>query len=279
TRELATTETNELITLMVGRELQSKYTGSHESQGTNEVIFEVKNLTRKDGKVKDINFDLFKGEILGFAGLIGSGRTELMNSIVASDPISSGEIILNGKKLKLKNPYDAVKNNIAYITENRRETGFFPNFEIWKNISISSLASDSKFGGLYGLVNTKKELEWAEKQKEAMSIRCSSVHQNITELSGGNQQKVIIGRWLAAGSDLFIFDEPTRGIDVGAKSEIYKIMRQLADSGKGVLVVSSELPELLSICDRIAVFNEGRLNGILSSEEATEERIMEKATS
>ncbi|MGV2939644.1 sugar ABC transporter ATP-binding protein [Mesobacillus sp. LC4] len=279
TRELATTETNELITLMVGRELQSKYTGSHEHQGTNEVIFEVKNLTRKDGKVKDINFELYKGEILGFAGLIGSGRTELMNSIVASEPISSGEINLNGKKLKLKNPYDAVKNNIAYITENRRETGFFPNFEIWKNISISSLASDSKFGGLYGLVNTKKELEWAEKQKEAMSIRCSSVHQNITELSGGNQQKVIIGRWLAAGSDLFIFDEPTRGIDVGAKSEIYKIMRQLADSGKGVLVVSSELPELLSICDRIAVFNDGRLNGILSSEEATEERIMEKATS
>lgn len=280
TRELVTTETKELITLMVGRELQSKYTTSQPQQhGTSEVIFEVKNLTRKDEKVRDITFQVFKGEILGFAGLIGSGRTELMNAIVASDPIKSGEITLNGKKVKLKNPYDAVKNNIAYITENRRETGFFPNFEIWKNISISSLVSNSRFGGLSGLVNRKQELEWAENQKAKLAIRCSSVQQNITELSGGNQQKVIIGRWLAAGSDLFIFDEPTRGIDVGAKSEIYKIMRELADSGIGVLVVSSELPELLAICDRIAVFNEGQLNGILSSEEATEEKIMAKATS
>jgi len=280
TRDLATTETNELIKLMVGRELQSRYESSlSKDLEKSEVIFEVKDLTRKDEKVKSISFELYKGEILGFAGLIGSGRTELMNAIVASDPIKTGEIILNGQSLKMKNPYDAVKNNIAYITENRRETGFFPNFEIWKNISISSLASNSKFGGLSGFVNRKQELKIAENQKGKLSIRCSSVHQNITELSGGNQQKVIIGRWLAAGSDLFIFDEPTRGIDVGAKSEIYKIMRELADHGVGVLVVSSELPELLAICDRIAVFNEGRLNGILTSEEATEEKIMEKATS
>lgn len=280
TRDLAETETDELITLMVGRELQSKYTkNENELAGSEEVIFEVKGLTRKDNKVRNISFQLKKGEILGFAGLIGSGRTELMNAIVGSAPISSGEIILNQKVLKIKNPYDAVKNKIAYITENRRETGFFHNFEIWKNISISNLINDSKFGGLSGLVNKKEELKWAEKQKENLSIKCSSIHQNITELSGGNQQKVIIGRWLAADSDLFIFDEPTRGIDVGAKSDIYKIMRELAENGKGVLVVSSELPELLAICDRIAVFHEGNLNGLFTSEEVTEEKIMAKATS
>ncbi|WP_078544658.1 sugar ABC transporter ATP-binding protein [Litchfieldia alkalitelluris] len=279
TRDLATTETNEMIKLMVGRELQSKYIARKEENGTSEVIFEVKNLTRKDEVVKDINFELYKGEILGFAGLIGSGRTELMNAIVGSDQLKEGELILNGKVLKNKTPYDAVKNRIAYITENRRESGFFPNFEIWRNISISSLINDSKFGGLSGFVNRKKEMSWAAEQKDRLSIKCSSLEQNVTELSGGNQQKVIIGRWLAAGSDLFIFDEPTRGIDVGAKSQIYKIMRELADSGKGVLVVSSELPELLSICDRIAVFHEGKLNGILTSEEATEEKIMAKATS
>lgn len=280
TRDLAVTGTEELITLMVGRELQSKYTkNAHTSNEPAEVIFEVKNLTRKDEKVRDINFQLFNGEILGFAGLIGSGRTELMNAIVGSEPIKSGEMTLNGKQLRLKNPYDAVKNKIAYITENRRETGFFHNFEIWKNISISKLLNDTKLGGLSGLVNKKEEIKWAQIQKDNLSIKCSSVFQNITELSGGNQQKVIIGRWLAAESDLFIFDEPTRGIDVGAKSDIYKIMRELAENGKGVLVVSSELPELLSICDRIAVFQEGKLNGILTSEEATEEKIMAKATS
>lgn len=280
TRDLSTTSTEDMIKLMVGRDVQAKYNGDSELlKKSQEIVFEVKNLTRKDMKVQDISFQLKKGEILGFAGLIGSGRTELMDAIVASEPLKTGEVILNGKSLKLKNPYDAVKNKIAYITENRRETGFFPNFKIWKNVSISSLINDSKLGGLSGLVNKKEELQMAEDQKEVLSIRCSSIYQNITELSGGNQQKVIIGRWLAADSDLFIFDEPTRGIDVGAKSEIYRIMRKLADSGKGVLVVSSELPELLAICDRIAVFQEGRLNGILTSDEATEEKIMEKATS
>nr|AFV25728.1 sugar transporter [Alkalihalobacillus alcalophilus ATCC 27647 = CGMCC 1.3604] len=279
TRDLATIETNELITLMVGRELQSKYTARNQSQGTSEVVLEVKNFTRKDEKIKGVNFQLYKGEILGFAGLIGSGRTELMNAIVGSAPIKSGELILNGQRLKIKTPYDAVKNKIAYITENRRESGFFPNFEIWKNISISSLIANSNYGGLSGLLNRKEELKWAENQTERLAIKCSSIYQNITELSGGNQQKVIIGRWLAAGSNLFIFDEPTRGIDVGAKSEIYKIMRELADKGVGVLVVSSELPELLAVCDRIAVFQEGELQGILTSEEATEENIMAKATS
>ncbi|GAA0382119.1 sugar ABC transporter ATP-binding protein [Bacillus horti] len=279
TKDIATTETNELITLMVGRELQSKYTAKSESFGTNEVVLEVKDFTRKDEKVKDINFKLYKGEVLGFAGLIGSGRTELMNAIVGSEPIKSGELVLNGQTLKIKTPYDAVKNKIAYITENRRESGFFPNFEIWKNISASSLIAKSRWGGLSGLVKQREEIKRADQQKELLAIKCSSVHQNITELSGGNQQKVIIGRWLSAGSKLFIFDEPTRGIDVGAKSEIYKIMRELADQGVGVLVVSSELPELLAICDRIAVFQEGELKGILTSEEATEEKIMAKATS
>lgn len=279
TKDLADTEQEELISLMVGRELQEKYLSTQSSQKGEEVIFEVKNLTRQDEKVKNISFQLFKGEILGFAGLIGAGRTELMDAIVGSSPIKTGEIILNNTKLKIKNPYHAVKNNIAYITENRRETGFFPNFEIWKNISISKLLRESKVGGLWGLVNRKKEMDIAKEQRENLSIKCSSVEQLVTELSGGNQQKVIIGRWLAAGSDLFIFDEPTRGIDVGAKAEIYKIMRTLAENGVGVIVVSSELPELLSVCDRIIVMREGQITGTFYSNETTEEEIMSKATS
>lgn len=280
TRNLADIEIDELITMMVGRELQYKYNQSIGNKNTkNEVIFEVKNLTRKDGKVKNVSFRLCRGEILGFAGLIGSGRTELMDAIVGSSPIQSGEIWLNNKLLKIKNPYQAVKNKIAYITENRKESGIFHNFEIWKNISVSSLVFTSKYGGLYGLVNKREEMEKAEVQKENLKIKCSSIEQNITELSGGNQQKVIIARWLLAGADLFIFDEPTRGIDIGSKSEIYKIMRNLADEGKGVIVVSSELPELLSICDRIAVFHQGKLNAMIPIEEATEEKIMKKATS
>jgi len=278
TKNVDEVEVNELITMMVGRELVGKYKRvTHAHSGTDRVIFCIKNLSRRDKKVKDISFELYKGEILGFAGMVGSGRTELMNAIFRAVEVDSGEMFMNGKKVNIKNTYQAVKNNIALITENRREYGFFHNFEIWRNISIVPLIKNSLFGGIGGLLNNKKERTIAEIQKDALKIKCSSINQNTVDLSGGNQQKVIIAKWLAAQQNLIIFDEPTKGIDIGAKVEIYNIMRDLANKGKGIIMVSSELPELLSVCDRIVVMRDGKIKAIVSSEEATEENIMKHA--
>jgi ABC-type sugar transport system, ATPase component len=280
TRDIKDVTREDLVTMMVGRAVNERHLKRQDSEhnGT-ETILKVEGLTRKDEKVRDVSFELRKGEILGFAGLIGSGRTELMNAIYGASPIKAGRIELFGKEIEVKSPYHAIKLGIGHVTENRKESGFLKNFEIWKNISICKLLKESSLSGTWGLVDSKNEIKLAEKFKQAVNIKCSSVEQNITELSGGNQQKVLVAKWLAAGSRLIIFDEPTKGIDIGARGEIYKIMRDLAESGVGVLVVSSELPELLSVCDRIIVFREGAINGTLSNEEATEEKIMMAATS
>ena len=270
---------DDLVTMMVGRELQSKYHAtSHDRATLGEVVLEVSNLTRKDGYVKDINFKLHKGERLGFSGLVASGRTETMEAIYGAVPISSGELRLNGKQLRIRNTYDALKHGIALVTENRRETGFFHNFSIRRNLSLAKQLKDSKGGGLYGLVSGAQERKISAEQVRAMQIKCATIEQSITELSGGNQQKVILGKWLAAGSKVIIFDEPTKGIDVGTKSEIYKLMRMLCEQGVGVIVVSSELPELLAVCDRILVYYEGRINGEYTIDDATEEKLVYSAT-
>jgi len=275
TRDAKSVTIEEMVKMMVGRELNYKYSGAkHQRRGENEIIFKVENLTRLDEKVKNINFELFRGEILGFAGLIGSGRTELVEAIFGADRIKSGKIYLFGKELKIDNPYKAIKEDIALITEDRRETGLFNNFNIWKNISIIPLIKESRLGGLWGLLNTSREKEYANKQKDALDIKCASIDQNITDISGGNQQKVIVGKWLASQAKLFIFDEPTKGIDVGAKNEIYQIMHNLVEKGSGIIMVSSELPELLTICDRIIVFKGGEIQTVFNIEEATEEKIM-----
>ncbi len=280
TKELSEIKSKEdIVIMMVGRELKDKYlTKGHESTTLNEVIFEAKNITRYDNKVRNVSFKLHKNEILGFAGLVGAGRTELVNVLFGAEKRSEGQVFFKGKELKVKNTYDAVKKGLALLTENRRETGFFHNFEIWKNVSIVKLLRTSKCMGAYGMTKRKIEKQLALEQEAKMDIKCTSVNQNITELSGGNQQKVIIGKWLAADAEMMMFDEPTRGIDVGAKSEIYKIMRQLADEGRGVIMVSSELPELLSLCDRIIVFNNGEIRAQMTSQEATEEKIILAAT-
>jgi len=278
TRTVKDTETSELITMMVGRELQYMYEARNESHFEEGTLLEVHDLTRQDKKVKNISFKLNRGEILGFAGLIGAGRTELMNAIFGAAKISSGEVSVNGKKLKVDNPYNSIKNGLAMVTESRRESGFFPNFPVKSNISILPSIKNSKLLGVWGHTNAKQEKAAALEQKKALNIKCSSIDQSIVDLSGGNQQKVIIGKWLAAESNIFILDEPTRGIDIGAKCEIYEIMRNLVKQGKGVIMVSSELPELLAMCDRIVVFGEGRIKGILSNTEASEERIMHLAT-
>ena len=280
TRLVSEVTADDLVTMMVGRKVQNNY--QHEdapdSYENEEVLFEVQNLSRKDGKVRDVSFKLHKGEILGFSGLVGSGRSEMMNSIFGAEPKSKGRILIKGKEVKIRNPYSAIKNGLAMVTENRRETGFFHNFDIKQNISILPFIKTSKASGTIGLVSGKFEKQCAEEQKKNLNIKCASVDQNITELSGGNQQKVILAKWIAADSQIIIFDELTKGIDIGSKSEIYALMRRLADEGKGVLVVSSELPELLAVCDTIAVFREGEIVKTFPHRDATEEKIILAST-
>lgn len=242
------------------------------------VVFEARHISRKDKKADDVSFQVHKKEILGFFGLIGSGRSELMNAIFGADKRESGEILINGKEVSIRTPYDSIKNGLAMVTENRRETGFMHNFDIKQNISIVPFIKTSELRGLWGLIDLKLELDDAAVQKEKLSIKCSSIHENITELSGGNQQKVILGKWMAADSKALIFDEPTKGIDVGSKSEIYILMRRLAEEGKGVIMVSSDLTELLSVCDRICVFRGGKIRKEFTNKDATQENIMKVAT-
>ena len=267
---------NQIVSLMVGRELAHQILRRPKADGepAPEVALKVENVTRDDEKVRNISFELYKGEILGFAGLVGSGRTELMNTLFGAEKMKEGKVWLDGEEIQVRSPYQAVKKGMAFITESRRETGLFDNFDITKNIATVYNIKRTSLAGLSGLIHTKKEREIALKQKKDLSIRCTGVDQMVLSLSGGNQQKVIVGKWLASESNLMIFDEPTRGIDIGAKSEIYQIMRGLADEGKGIIMVSSELPELLMLCDRIVVFNRGEIAAIFDGEEATEEKIM-----
>ena len=259
----------DMVRLMVGRELEKSYQEGHGSFG--EVVFEVKNLSRKDGKVSDFHMQVRKGEIVGLSGLVGAGRSEAMEAIFGAVPKTSGEILLEGKRLTIHTPYDALKNGIGLVTENRRETGFFQNFSNKRNISIASLLKKSKFGGVCGLIQEKNEKEMAEKAKLDLQIKWAGDAQLTKNLSGGNQQKVILGKWISAGVKVLIFDEPTKGIDVGTKSEIYKMMRRLAENGIIVIVVSSEMPELLAVCDRIMVMAEGKVRGEFDITEATED--------
>lgn len=277
TRAIDEVRVEELIQMMVGREVQDRYLADRDLQNE-PIVFEAKNITRADQKVKQVSFDIKKGEVFGFAGLVGSGRTELMEAIFGIAPLSEGEIVLEGEKIANKNPYHVIQKGIGLLTENRRQTGFFHNFSIEENISFIRGIKLAGKGGIGGLLNRKEDFETAEAQMKNLNVKARSVKQNITELSGGNQQKVIIGKWMASDARMLIFDEPTKGIDVGSKSEIYRIMRQLANEGRVVVMVSSELPELLAVCDRVAVFNKGKIEGVLSGQEITEESIMRLAT-
>ena len=269
---------DQLITMMVGRELKESYIPEDKSGITSEKILEVKHLSRKDNTVKDVSFDLFKGEILGFSGLVGAGRTETMCAIYGAAPKSKGEVVLCNKKLDISTPFDGLREGIGLVTENRRETGFFKNFSISRNIILSRQLQQARLGGIWGMIDDSDENTIANKMIDELKIKCVGPEQNITELSGGNQQKCILAKWLSSDVKLVIFDEPTKGIDIGTKSEIYKIMRKLTQKGIGVIVVSSELPELLSICDRIIVMKEGAITATFDSTEATEEKLIKAAT-
>ncbi len=262
-----------IISMMVGRTI---YEATPEVPETpsQEVVLEAKNLNR--GRVvKNVSFNLKKGEILGFSGLVGAGRTEVARAIFGADPIDSGEIYVRGKKVKISSPSDAVMYGIGYLSEDRKRYGLTLKMDVQSNIV---LAAFRKFVGFLGWVNTARTRATAERIVKALQIRTPSLQQKTQNLSGGNQQKVVVGKWLTADTDILIFDEPTRGIDVGAKSEIYRLLNDLAKQGKSIIMISSELPEILRMSHRIVVMCEGRITGELNIGEATQEKIMTYAT-
>lgn len=258
-----------LISLIVGREINSIFDKKENTPG--EVILSVTELTGE--KFKDINFNLRRGEILGIAGLMGSGRTEIVNSIYGLEKIVKGDIFINGKKVKIRSPKDAIKNSIGLVSEDRKKYGLVLGSSVKHNISLSSLEKCKN--GLF--LNLKEENEIANAQINKLNIKTSSSDQLANYLSGGNQQKIVIAKVLLNDVDIIIFDEPTRGIDIGAKSEIYKLMIQLATEGKALIVISSELSEILGLSDRILVIREGEIKAELSQAEATQELIMKHA--
>lgn len=263
--------TDKIIKLMVGRDLTHRFPPKTNKIG--EVILQVKNLTGKyQPSVIDASFELHKGEVLGIAGLVGSRRTELLETIFGIAHKSSGEIILHGKQVENKDSRTAIKNGFALLTEERRANGIFGGLSILFN---SVIANIDHYGAT--ILNNKKMSEDTEWVIKSMKVKTPNQKTPIRSLSGGNQQKVIIGRWLLTKPEILLLDEPTRGIDVGAKFEIYQLINELASKEKGVIVVSSEMPELLGICDRILVMSNGRVAGITETKELTQEKIMEQA--
>jgi ABC-type sugar transport system, ATPase component len=265
-----------IIKGMVGRDLVNRYPSRDVKIG--ETFFEVKNWTvyhptNEERKVvNDVSINVRKGEVVGIAGLMGAGRTELAMSIFGKSygRRISGKVYKNGKEINVSNVNKAIENGIAYVTEDRKEYGLVLIDDIKRNITLANLQGITK----NFVVDDNKEISESQKLRKAMNIKCSSLEQKTGNLSGGNQQKVVLSKWVFTKPDLLILDEPTRGIDVGAKYEIYTIINQLAAEGKGVIVISSELPEILGMCDRIYVMNEGKIMGQLDGAEASQEKIM-----
>lgn len=273
TLDVQQTPVQDIITLMVGRTLSETPNTTH-SHNTHEIALSVKNLSR--GKeIKSVNFSLKRGEILGFAGLMGAGRTEVARAIFGADPKDHGTIAVYGKNVIIQSPFDAVKAGIGYLSEDRKHFGLATEMDVRANIVMTCL---EKFTSKLQILNESAIGIIAQKYIKMLGIRTPSDRQQVRLLSGGNQQKVVIAKWLLRASDILIFDEPTRGIDVGAKAEIYNLLNELAAQGRAIIVISSELPEILRVSHRIAVMREGRLNGILSKEQATQEAIMALAT-
>ena len=259
---------DEIIRLMVGRELTNQFPPKTNKPG--EIALEVEHLTGQYSLLNDVSFKVRRGEIVGLAGLDGSGRTETLENIFGIATRKSGMIKLDGKVMKNRNSRESIKNGFAMLTEERRATGIFGILNIRENTVLSSLKKHKKFG-LLSNKSMKKDTQWSI---DAMRIKTPTQETKIRALSGGNQQKVILGRWLLTEPEVLLLDEPTRGIDVGAKYEIYQLIIDLANQGKIVLVVSSEMPELLGICDRILVMSGGRLSGEVNAKETTQEEIM-----
>lgn len=259
-----------IISTMVGRSLENEYpTRSGHCQ--DDIVFSAKHVSRKN-VLYDVSIDVRKGEILGIAGLVGAGRTELVRAIFGADPVSSKEIYVNGKQVDIKSPKDAIKNSIAMVNEDRKGLGLILKYSVAKNVTICK--PDSVITN--GIYDSRKENEIAREKITELNIKTPSEKQKCIYLSGGNQQKVVLAKWLLTDADVLILDEPTRGIDVGSKYEIYTLINQLADSGKSVIMISSELPEILGMTDRIVAMHKGRIVGNFdnSSKQVTAEQIM-----
>lgn len=273
TRETAETTMQDVIAMMVGRELNldAQPVGVREDR---EVVLSVEGLSTKD-LLRDVGFELRKGEILGFAGLMGAGRTEVARAVVGADKTDGGTIRLHGREVKIANPADAARHRIGYLSEDRKRYGLLLEQEVGANVGLSALAE--RFQS-WGFVKDKAMRATARQYVDTLRIKTPSVKQTAKNLSGGNQQKVVIAKWLVKDCDILIFDEPTRGIDVGAKEEIYRLLNQLAESGKSIVMISSELPEILRMSHRIVVMSEGRVTGTLDASDATQEQVMHYAT-
>jgi ribose transport system ATP-binding protein len=273
TRETKETSLQDVNSMMVGREISGE-AKPVDVQADREVVLEVSGLGTKE-LLKDVSFELRKGEILGFAGLMGAGRTETARAIVGADDISSGTIRLRGRDIRVHTPADAAKHRIGYLSEDRKQFGLLLEQEVNANIGLSALAERFQ---KWGFMKDRAMRATSREYVEALRIKTPSVAQMAKNLSGGNQQKVVIAKWLVKDCDVLIFDEPTRGIDVGAKEEIYRLLNDLAQQGKSIIMISSELPEVLRMSHRIVVMSEGRVTGTLDAGEATQESVMHLAT-
>lgn len=269
TKAIKDTNMNELITAMVGRSLDKRFPDVDNNPG--DIYLEVKNLTTKyEPVLEDISFSVKKGEIFGLYGLVGAGRSELLESLFGVRTIASGEIVLNGKSLRFQSSKDAMAYNFALVTEERKLNGMFGKDTIKFNTVITNLTNYKT----YGILSERKMAEAANREVKLMHTKCTSIEENISALSGGNQQKAIIGKWMERKPDIFLMDEPTRGIDVGAKYEIYQLIIKMAKEGKTIIVVSSEMPEILGITNRIAVMSNHRLAGIVNTKETNQEELL-----
>ena len=264
-----------LVQMMVGRDLSSFYTKEHDPHGSRgPVILEVKGITDGGRRVKPASFQLHQGEVLGIAGLVGSGRTELARLIYGADPKAAGEVLLGGQVVNITRPKEALDRGLAYLTEDRKRLGLFLDMSCGENINVGVIDRDARGYGVLNLASAKRRAEDAFK---ALRVRAASPLVTVGSLSGGNQQKVLLSRWLEIGPKVLILDEPTRGVDIGAKSEIYRIIDDLAKKGIGVIVISSELPEIIGTCDRVLVMREGHIEGEVggpSGKPITQENIM-----
>ncbi len=263
---------DEIVNRMVGRKLENKFPPKVNTPST-EKLLEVHNIVRV-GILHDISFDLYRGEILGICGLMGAGRSELGRAIFGADLIDSGEVLMNGRRLSLRSPSDAIKAGIAYLSENRKEEGLAVKMQLAENITMANVQGISR---RFGVLSRSLEMETAQRYVKDLTIRTPSLSQVVNNLSGGNQQKVVVAKWLFCDSKILIFDEPTRGIDVGTKYAIYELIGALARDGRGIIVISSELPEILGLTDRLLVLHEGSLAATLTTAGTTQEEILSYA--
>jgi len=270
TWNIAEVSRSAVLGAMVGRELTQMYPPKAERLG--DVLFSVTGL-RLPGSAHEVSFSLRRGEILGFSGLLGAGRTELMRAVFGADPLDSGRIVLEGRPLRIRSIRDAVEAGIAYVPEDRKSQGLFFDQSVQDNILSGTLARCSR----KGFIRPELCRETAEVYRRDLRIQMRDPDQDIRDLSGGNQQKALLARWLAASPKVLIVDEPTRGIDIGAKAEIHRLLRDYANQGHGVIMISSEMPELVGLCDRIAVLHEGRLAGEVDGRTATERELIHLA--